>query len=461
MMASEPPLMECKSNRNWLVMTAVGAGSLLGSINSSVVNIALPTIRRDFGTDVATVEWVIAIFPLMSCGFLLTFGRIGDLRGQKPVYVWGIATFVACSALSGLAPSVAMLILFRALQALGASMIISSGPAILTGAYPQSQRGRVLGLQVLTVYLGSMIGPALGGWLTDRFTWRAVFDINVPIGLVALVLSAKFISREIPANKPERFDFAGAALFLATFSVLLIALNQGHTYGWTSPYIVRMFAAAALLLAVFVLIESRTGSPLLDLSLFRAPTFSLSVTSAICNYMAMTTMTFLMPFYLIQGHGLSSSSAGLLMTVQPLVMVISAPLAGAISDRVGTRWPAMLGMALLAVAMYLLSRLGPTSSLVSIGTAIGTAGLGVGCFVAPNNSTLMGSAPRNRQGIASGVVASSRNIGMVLGVGISGAIFTTLIRVHTQAAFFSGIQISFLVASAVSCVGCITSAVRK
>ena len=311
------------------------------------------------------------------------------------------------------------------------------------------------------VYLGFMTGPMLGGWLTDRFTWRAVFYVNVPIGLIALVLSVKFIPRVKPANKPERFDFAGAALFLATFSVLLIALNQGHTYGWTSSYILRMFVAAAVLLAVFVLIESRTNSPLLDLSLFRAPTFSLSATAGICNYMAVFSMMFLMPFYLIQGHGMSSASAGMLMTVQPLVMVISAPPAGAISDRIGTRLPAVLGMALMAVAMYLLSRLGPTTSMVYIGVASGMAGLGIGCFVAPNNSTLLGAAPKHRQGIAGGVLATSRHIGMILGVGISGAIFTTFIRVHTQAAFFSGIHISLLVASAVSIIGCITSAVRK
>ena len=149
------------------------------------------------------------------------------------------------------------------------------------------------------------------------------------------------------------------------------------------------------------------------------------------------------------------------MTVQPLLMVVISPLSGAISDRVGTRGPAMLGMAFLAAAMYLLSRLGPTTSLGYIAVAIGTTGLGTGCFIAPNSSTLMGSAPKHRQGIAAGVLATSRHIGMILGVGISGAIFTTLIRVHTQAAFFSGIQISFLVASAASCVGCVASAVRK
>ncbi len=460
-MASDASEVESKSSRRWLVLTAVGVGSLLGSLDSSVVNIALPTIRRSFGTEVATAEWVVSIYLLMACGFLLTFGRIGDLRGQKPVYVCGFATFVASSALCGLTPSIAMLILFRAVQGIGGAMIFASGAAILTQTFPPSQRGRVLGLQVLMVYMGAMTGPMVGGWLTDQFSWRAIFYVNVPIGLAALVLSSRFIPWVKPANKHERFDFPGAALFLATCSLLMIALNQGHTYGWTSPYILRMFAAAALLLAVFLLVESRTRSPLLDLSLFRVPTFSLSATAAICNYMAMFTNAFLMPFYLIQGHGMSSSSAGMLMTVQPVFMAISAPTAGAISDRVGTRWPAMLGMAFVAVAMYLLSRLGPTTSLVYIGTAIGTAGLGMGMFVAPNNSTMMGSAPKHRQGIAGGVMATARYIGMILGVGVSGAIFTTFIRVHTQAAFFIGIEVSFLVASAISCVGCAASAARK
>ncbi len=460
-MASDPTQAESKLSHRWLVMVSVGLGSLLGSIDSTVVNIALPTIRRSFGTDVASAEWVISIFLLMVCGFLLPFGRIGDLRGQKPVYVCGLGTFVASSALCGLAPSVAMLILFRVVQGLGTAMIMTSGLAILTQVFPPSLRGKVFGMQLLMVYAGYMTGPMLGGWLTDRFTWRAIFYVNVPIGLVALVLSIMFTPWVKPANKHERFDFTGAALFLATCSLLLIALSQGHAYGWTSSYIVRMFAAAVLLLAVFVLIESRTGSPLLDLSLFRVPTFSLSAASLTCNYVAMFTISFLMPFYLIQGHGLTSSGAGMLMTAQPVVMVIAAPMSGAISDRVGTRWPAMLGMALMTVAMYLLSRLGPTTSLAYIATAMGTAGLGVGVFLAPNDSAMMGSAPKNRQGIASAMLATSRYIGMILGVGISGAIFTTFIRAHTQAAFFSGIQISFLVASAVSCVGCIASAARK
>jgi len=464
-MASETAQMESeprgKSTRNLMVMIAVCVGSLLGAIDNTVVNIALPTIRRDFGTDVATAEWVVVIFMLMISGFLLTFGRIGDMRGQKSVYVWGFALFIVSSALCGLAPSIGMLILFRAVQGLGASMIYVSTPPILTATFPPSQRGKVLGLQVLAVYVGYMIGPMLGGWVTDALSWRAIFYINVPIGVAALVLSVKYIPRVVPVNQSEPFDFPGAVLFLATFSVLLIAMNRGHAYGWTSPKIVGMLAAAVLMLAIFVLIESRLKSPLLDLSLFRSPTFSLSATSSICNYFAMFSTVFLMPFYLIQGRGFSSGSAGLLFTVQPLLTMVFSPVAGAISDRIGTRWPAAIGMAVLATAMFLLSGLGPTSSLVYIEIAIGMAGIGIGIFVAPNNSSMMGAAPRNRQGIAGGVLATARSVGMVLGVGISGAIFTTLTRSHTQAAFFSGFQISFLVASALSCVGCITSAVHK
>jgi EmrB/QacA subfamily drug resistance transporter len=445
----------------WLVLAAVGVGSLLGSIDTGVVNIALPTIRHEFATSVASAEWVITIYLLATCGLLLSFGRIGDLRGQKRVYVSGFATFVLSSALCGLAPSIAMLVLFRALQGVGASMIHASAPAILTGAFPPAQRGRVLGLQGMMTYLGLMIGPMLGGWLTDALSWRAAFYINVPVGALALVLSIKFIPHTRPAKSADRFDFAGAVLFFSAFSVLLIALNQGHERGWTSPYIAKMFAWALLLLVVFVLTESRVASPLLDLTLFRARVFSLTVVSAICNYLAVFAFGFLMPFYLIQERGMRSGPSGLLLAIQPALMIIVAPASGAISDRVGTRRPTVLAMALLAVGMFLLSRLNSASSLVYIGTAIGFVGLGNGVFVAPNNSALMGSAPKHRQGIAAGVMATARYIGMILGVGISGAIFTTALHSQAPGAFFAGIHISFLVASAVSCLGCITSAIRK
>ena len=435
-MASDSTLVESKSSRSWLVMVSVGVGSLLGSIDSTVVNIALPTIRRSFGTDVATAEWVMAIYLLIDLRVPADLRQDRRLaRPETGLCVWLCdvcrkfslvrngaqhrdADPLPCCAGDGRRHDL--------LERVGDPYPNLSSFATRKGTWPASPHG-LPGLHDRT-HAGRMAdGPV---HLAGDFLYQCAHRAHSPGS------ELKFIPWVRPANKSERFDFSGAALFLATFSLLLIALNQGHTYGWTSSYILRMFAAAILLLAVFVLVESRIGSPLLDLSLFRVPTFSLSAASAICNYMAMFSITFLMPFYLIQGRGLSSSSAGMLMTVQPLVMVIFAPLAGAISDRVGTRWPAMLGMALLALAMFLLSRLGPTTSLAYIGTAIGMAGLGMGIFVAPNNSTMMGSAPKNRVGIAAGVLATARYIGMIFGVGVSGAIFTTFIRAHTQAAFY-------------------------
>ena len=456
-----PEDIRCLASQRWLVMAAVGVGSILGSLDTNVVNIALPTIRHAFATDVASVEWVVTIYLLATCGFLLTFGKIGDLQGQKPVYVCGFVTFVASSALCGLAPSIAVLVLCRAIQGLGASMLHSSAPAILTSTFPANQRGKVLGLQAIMVFLGMLIGPTLGGWLTDHLTWRSVFYINVPIGLIALVLSVKFIPDVKSGNREGSFDFTGAALFLIAFSLMLIGLSQGHAHGWTSRYILTIFAVALALLIGFVVVESHTSFPLLDLSLFRVRSFSMSVASAVCYYMAVFTVGFLMPFLLIQGRGLSPSEAGLLISLQPATMIIVAPVAGAFSDRIGTRGLAVFGTALLGLALFLLSFADTTIPLRYIGIAMVMIGFGSGCFMAPNNSTMLGSAPKHRQGIAAGVLATARYVGMICGVGISGAIFTTFVRAHTDRAFYRGIHISFLVACAISCVGCYTSAARK
>ncbi|MGA2988902.1 MAG: MFS transporter [Candidatus Korobacteraceae bacterium] len=445
----------------WWVLLAIGVGSLLGAVDASVVNLCLPVIRRELGSSVALIEWVVSIYLVVVCGLLLTFGRLGDLRGYKRLYLLGFVFFIMGSALCGLAWSVVVLIAFRGLQALGASILFACAPAILTGNFPASQRGQALGMQAFMIYFGQMAGPMLGGWLTDHFSWRAVFYINVPIGLAAVALSIYYIPRDQPNTQGEPFDLAGAALFMAGFVVLLLGLNQGYDRGWTSPSIVVLLAGAALLLFIFVLLERRRAHPLLDLKLFDDRVFSLSVASAVLNYISVYTVLFLLPFYLIQGRGLSPGQAGLLFTMQPAVMTFAAPISGTLSDRIGTRRLSMLGMAILGTGLFMLSRLHPDSSLVHVVSALGVCGLGTGTFIAPNNSALMGSAPRHRQGIASGVLATARYVGMILGVGISGAIFTTLLSRHTAMALFEGIRGGFLAASMAAFLGCLTSAVRK
>jgi len=411
----------------WLVLLAIGIGTFMSALDGSVVNTILPVVTDYFQTDVATIEWVVTTYLLVVSGLLLSVGRLGDLRGNKVAYIWGFVIFVVGSALCGSAPSPIFLITSRGLQAIGAAMLFANSPAILTKNFPASQRGQALGLQGAMTYLGLTTGPFLGGWLADTFGWHSVFYINVPIGLLAIWLSITIIPRDMPSGQTEKFDLAGALTFLVGLVALLFALNQGHALGWTSPLILGLFIASLLTLGLFTWIEMRIPNPMLDLSLFKRRVFSMSTISPILNYICVYSVLFLTPFYLIQGRGLSASQAGLILTSQPIIMALTAPVSGRLSDRIGSRIPTTLGMLILAVGLFLVSRLTLESPfwLIVLGLAIG--GFGTGLFVAPNNSALMGDAPRNRQGIAAGVLALARNVGMVLGIGLTGAIFTTLL----------------------------------
>jgi EmrB/QacA subfamily drug resistance transporter len=452
-------------DRKWRVLLAVGIGTFMSALDGSVVNIILPVVSRAFHSDIATIEWVVTIYLLVVSGLLLSFGRLGDLYGHKPVYVSGFVVFVLGSALCGLAPTGAALIAFRALQALGAAMLFANSPAILTKNFPAAQRGQALGILATMTYLGLTAGPSLGGWLTDQFGWHAVFFINVPVGLLALALSVRSIPRDpAAAEGAEGFDRAGALAFTAGLVALLLALNQGSAWGWTSPAILALLAVAIIVLGAFLRIEQRVQHPMLDLSLFRQRIFSAAVASAVLNYICVYSILFLLPFYLIQGRGFSPQQAGLLLTAQPLIMAVTAPLSGTWSDRIGSRLPGTLGMAILAVGLFLLSRLGPDSPQTGVIVALAIVGFGVGIFVSPNNSALMGAAPRHRQGIAAGVLATARNVGMVLGVGMAGAIFTTVQTLGSASGsstlLFEGIRVSFLAATGVAVLGVLTSAVR-
>jgi EmrB/QacA subfamily drug resistance transporter len=448
----------------WMVFLAIGVGSMMGSLDSSIVNTILPVIRTAFKADVAGIEWVVTVYLLVVSGLLLSFGRLGDLRGHKSVYVYGFVIFITGSALCGLAPNQILLTVFRALQAIGAAILVSNAPAILTMTFPPSQRGQALGLQSTMTYIGLTAGPPLGGLLTARFGWRYVFYINVPICLIALTLSLRYIPHLKPAARAERFDLAGAATFIAGLVALLLALNQGQDWGWLSAAVLGLMAAAALLLFLFVQLELHRPDPMLDLGLFRSRLFSAAAATAVLNYVCLYTVLFLLPFYLIQGRGLGPDQAGLVMTVQPLVMAISAPISGWLSDRIGSRLLSTLGMAILAFGMFRLSRIGAASPLSSVTLGLGIVGLGTGTFIAPNTSALMGAAPRQRQGVAGGVLATARNVGMVLGVGLAGAIFTT-VQAHERsagqaAALLHGITAGFIVAMFIAAAGVVTSLVR-
>ena len=456
---------ENAASRKWWVFLVVGIGTFMSALDGSVVNIIVPVLRAYFKSDVASVEWVVVVYLLAVSSLLLTFGRLGDLRGHKAMYSAGFLIFVAASTVCGLAPTVTVLVAARTVQAIGAAMLFANAPAILTRSFPPQQRGQALGLQATMTYLGLTVGPSLGGWLTQSISWRAVFYINVPIGLLAFILSLVFI----PADKPdtartERFDLPGAVLFATGLGALLLALNQGDAWGWASPAVIICAAAAVMLLGIFLRVELRTPSPMLDLSLFNQRIFSASTASAVLNYICLYSVIFLMPFYLLQGRGLNPAQAGLLLTAQPIIMAIVAPVSGALSDRIGSRLLSTLGMLVMAVGIFLLSLLKPDAANGAILFGLAITGLGTGIFISPNTSALMGSAPRQRQGIASGILATARNVGMVLGVGLAGAILTSVMARSGgglgASALFAAVHTGLLVGAGLAVVGAVISLIR-
>jgi len=446
---------------NWWVLAAVGTGTFMSALDGSIANTVLPILMHTLRGSVASVEWVVTVYLLVSSALVLSAGRWGDLHGHKPMYLTGFAVFIAGSALCGLAPNIPILVVMRGVQALGATMLFASSPAIVTLNFPARVRGQALGMGATLTYLGLSAGPILGGWLTTHLSWHAVFYLNVPVGLLALGLSQRFIPNDVPRTSSAKFDVLGAVLFAVGLIALLTALNQGHAWGWASAAVITLLVASAGLLTGFVWWERRAESPMLDFGLFRERSFAAASVSATLSFISLNGLLFLLPFYLISGRGLSAASAGLTIAALPAAMALVAPISGWLSDRVGTALPATTGMVLLVIGTLLLSRLGPHTPLHLAAAALALSGVGIGVFLSPNSSALMRSAPRSQQGIAGAVRATARNLGNVLGIGIAGAVFNSVLA-HSSphSSVFPATHAGLLTVCLAACLGAVASAVR-
>lgn len=349
---------------NWWVLAAVGTGTFMSALDGSIANTVLPVLVRSLHGTIASVEWVVTVYLLVSSALVLSAGRWGDLHGHKTMYLTGFAVFIAGSALCGLAPNIPILVAVRGVQALGATMLFASSPAIVTLNFPARVRGQALGMGATLTYLGLSAGPILGGWLTTHFTWHAVFYLNVPVGLLALGLSQRFIPNDVPRTSSAKFDALGAALFAAGLVALLTALNQGHAWGWASAAVITLLVVSAGLLTGFVWWERRALSPMLDFGLFRERSFTAASVSATLSFISLNGLLFLLPFYLISGRGLSAASAGLVIASLPAAIALVAPFSGWLSDRIGTAIPATTGMVLLKYIM--IDTYGKRNSLTKI-----------------------------------------------------------------------------------------------
>ncbi|XXX76139.1 MFS transporter [Sorangium sp. So ce134] len=502
--------MSSPATRPYAVLGVVAVGTWMSALGGSLINVAVPLVRRDLGADIGAASWVLAAYSLSVSALLLPFGRLGDRHGKGRVYAVGFGVFGVGSALSALAPTLASLVAARALQGAGAAMLMSNGPALTTAAFPPAQRGRALGLQATATYLGLSLGPSIGGWLAQRAGWHAVFWINLPIAVLGALLARSLVWRgaagaalgiggaagpgaavaaqgsvaapgpvAAPGSGPappatgarpdargRPFPWASALLFGPAISALLVAVTRGQRWGFQSPRVVGLLALGALLAAAFVRAERRSPAPLISGALLAQPGLGRGLVAAFLQYAAVYMMLFLLPFYLQGQLAMSAADAGLVMTVQPAVMAVITASSGWLSDRIGARGPALAGMTALAVGLACVAALGPRPERASLLAALALVGVGSGLFTSPNNSRIMGAAPREQQGTAAGLLAEARNVGMLCGVAASGAMFAALggglpVEAAGSGALGAAFQGTMLAASALAAVGAAVSAARS
>ena len=446
--------------RRTVVVAALGVGIYLAALDIRIVNAILPVVADAFGTDLSAIQWVVTSYLLVQSTLLLAVGRLGDIWGHRRLYLLGLMVFVLSSVICGFAGSTPSLVAGRAIQAIGASLIFASLTVILTRVFPTDQRGRAFGIQATIVYVGLATGAPLGGWLTDLFGWQSVFLVNVPIGLAALLLGWRAAPSDTTGERREPFDLAGSAVYVLGLGLLLLGLNQGHAWGWASTATLGTLLVGAALLAGWAAFELRVSNPMIDLRLFGERAFAAPVASGFLCYTGISA-TFLLPFALIQGRGLSPAETGLILTCQTIVMAATASISGPLSDRIGARTPATVGMALLTVGLLLLSRIDAALPIGQIVAMQVLMGLGIGLFTSPMSSAILGAVPAERRGVANGVLGTARMLGMVLGVGVAGAVYATTLGLTGDPSadgVLRAIGAGLLVGSGVALLGTVTAA---
>ena len=409
------------NKRSALLVAALG--SFLTSFMSSSVNIALPSIGREFAMDAVLLSWVATSYLLAAAMFLVPFGRIADIHGRKRIFTYGILIYTVSSLLSAISTSAIILICFRILQGIGGAMIFGTAVAIITSVFPVGERGKALGINVATVYSGLSLGPFLGGFLTQHFGWRNIFLVNVPLGGLIMAFIFWKLEGEWAGAKGEKFDFTGSIIY----SLTLIAIMYGFSLlpAMSGAWLILMGVLGIL---AFIRWEMRVESPVLNMNLFRNNTvFAFSNLAALINYSATFAVGFLLSLYLQYTKGLSPQNAGLILVSQPLVQAIFSPFAGRLSDRIEPRIVASMGMVLTAVGLFLFTFLNEKTTLEFIVANLILVGFGFALFSSPNTNAVMSSVKKRFYAVASGTRGTMRLTGQMLSMGIAMLIFAIYI----------------------------------
>lgn len=454
----------------WSILMLAVMSPFMGTLDSNIVNIALPVMAKNLHVTSSGIAWVASVYMIVLTASILFFGRLGDLYGHTRVFRYGMLVFTGGSLLCSLSPSFAVLLAARGVQALGAAAFMATSQGIITRAFPLRERGRALGINGAFVALGTLAGPSVGGFLISVAGWPLLFWINVPIGL-AVFIAGLFVFPRGQKAAGGRLDVWGALLFAASMVLLFAGLQNGQGAGFGSPSILACFGGAVLAFLAFLVLQRRRAEPLLQLGIFRNKWFTISVFCAFTSYVAISCYNIVFPFYLQDALHKSASMAGLYMTVYPVVITVASPASGWLTDRVGGEMLTFFGLVLTSAGLLLMTTLTAQPLIGLMLLFLVVTALGNGLFQAPNNALVMSSVPRESVGVGGSVNALVRCVGQTAGIAFAtvllyGGMSLRLGRHVTDylpgqdEAFLFGMRLAYGAAAGVCLVGAAITAAR-
>lgn len=412
------------TSATWKVFFVVAIGVFMSTMDSSMVNIALPSIMVEFKSPLKSTQWVVLIYLLTITASLLLWGYCSDRFGRKRIYSWGLTVFALGSLACSLAHSLTWLVFARFWQAIGAAMMMSTGPAIIKEVFPASQIGRGLGMIGVSVSLGLMIGPSVSGFLLEFFEWRAIFLINVPIGLGVAFIAKRLLPEKNQVHVVDEINWPSVFTWLALLATISYTLTYASSPTWSREILGVLVGLVVLLLMLFILLEYRTRRPFLPIHLIKNRFFYIAILCALFSFMVLFSVLILMPFFLDRVRGLRISSIGLVMMSLPLTVLFVAPLAGLLSDHVPAKIISTLGLILSTLSMFWFSNMTETLPISGIVYRLVLLGCGQGMFLAPNSASILHRVSRQDSGKAASLLATARNMGMLLGICQSTLVFS-------------------------------------
>lgn len=453
-----------------LILAIVVLLPFMGTLDSTIINVALPVMVKIFNVNMTSVQLVVISYLVTIVSTILFFGRLGDIKGKSKIFNLGLLVFTIGSLLCGLSKSFSSLVVFRIIQALGASAAMANNQGIITQVFPASERGKALGINATFLALGTMLGPALGGFIISYLSWHYIFFINIPIGIIAVIMGFKILPKKLE-DKKEKIDFLGAGIFGASVICLFCSLLVGQRVGYDNYLIILGFIVAICLFCVFIYIEKKLKHPLIDLSLFKNSLFSVGILCTFICYVAFNSNNMVQPFYLQDVLKMSPSYAGMVMMISPIIITVLAPFSGHLSDKIGSEFLTLVGLALMGAGLGLMATLNENSSLYSLVIFIALLAVGNALFLSPNNSLVMSSAPSNKLGIAGSINAFVRNLAQTSGVAMATLILYSFMSIKMgekvygyvegrSDVFIYGMRYVYIVAATICLVGVLITGFR-